>query len=180
NLGLIHLLPKILEEAVQVRADLGYPIMVTPFSQFVGSQAAINVIKGERYGQVTDQVIQYATGLWGEEAASEVDPNIKDKLLSGPRAKEFAAWVPPQPTLEEVRDKFGGSSVNDDQLLMYYVVGKDDVDALRDAGAPKEYISARTPLLMLLQQLTRRECSQIYIQTKGMTLALEKKAAASR
>ena len=63
---------------------------------------------------------------------------------------------------------------------MYYVVGKDDVDALRDAGAPKEYISTRTPLLMLLQQLTRRECSQIYIQTKGMTVALGKKAAASR
>jgi oxaloacetate decarboxylase alpha subunit len=180
NLGLIHLLPKILEEAVQVRADLGYPIMVTPFSQFVGSQAAINVIKGERYGQVTDQVIQYATGLWGEEAASEVDSNIKDKLLSGPRAKEFASWVPPQPTLEEVRDKFGGSSVNDDQLLMYYVVGKDDVDALRDVCAPKQYISARTPLLMLLQQLTQRECTQIYIQTKGITLALEKEAATAR
>ena len=88
--------------------------------------------------------------------------------------------MPPQPTLEEVRGKFGGSSVNDDQLLMYYVVGKDDVDALRDVGAPKQYISARTPLLMLLQQLTRRECSQIYVQTKGMTLALEKRAAAPR
>ena len=180
NLGLIHLLPKILEEAVQVRADLGYPIMVTPFSQFVGSQAAINVIKGERYGQVTDQVIQYASGLWGEEAASEVDPNIKDKLLSGPRAKEFASWVPPQPTLEEVRAKFGGSTVNDDQLLMYYVVGKDDVDALREVGHPKEYISARKPLLMLLQNLTRRECNQIYIQRKDMTIALAKRAATGR
>jgi oxaloacetate decarboxylase (Na+ extruding) subunit alpha len=180
NLGLIHLLPKILEEAVQVRADLGYPIMVTPFSQFVGSQAAINVIKGERYGQVTDQVIQYATGLWGEEAASEVDPNIKDKLLSGPRAKEFARWVPPQPTLEEVRDKFGGSQLSDDQLLMYYVVGKSDVDALRHAGAPKEYISARRPLLRLLQELTRREFNQIYISRKGMSVALKKGAAAGR
>jgi hypothetical protein len=63
---------------------------------------------------------------------------------------------------------------------MYYVVGKDDVDALRDVGAPKEYISARSPLVMLLQQLTRRECNQIYIRTKGMTLALEKRPAALR
>jgi hypothetical protein len=63
---------------------------------------------------------------------------------------------------------------------MYYVVGKDDVDALRDVCAPKQYISARTPLLMLLQQLTQRECTQIYIQTKGITLALEKKAATAR
>jgi oxaloacetate decarboxylase (Na+ extruding) subunit alpha len=177
NLGLIHLLPKILEEAMQVRADLGYPIMVTPFSQFVGSQAAINVIKGERYTQVTDQVIQYATGLWGEEAASEVDPAIKDRLLGGPRAKEFASWVPPQPTLQEVRDKFGGSIVSDDQLLMYYVVGKDDVEALRCVGRPKEYISATKPLLMLLQQLTRRKYNQIYIQKKDVKLTLAKSSA---
>jgi hypothetical protein len=63
---------------------------------------------------------------------------------------------------------------------MYYVVGKDDVDALRHVGAPKQYISARRPLVMLLQQLTQRECTQIYIRTKDMTLALEKKAAAAR
>ena len=63
---------------------------------------------------------------------------------------------------------------------MYYVVGKDDVDALRDAGGPKEYISARTPLVMLLQQLSRRQCTQIYIRTKEMTLALEKRLAAGR
>jgi pyruvate/oxaloacetate carboxyltransferase len=45
NLGLLDRLPEVMEEANQVRKDLGYPIMVTPFSQFVGSQAAINVIK---------------------------------------------------------------------------------------------------------------------------------------
>src|SRR3990172_7866212 len=56
NIGMLDRLDKVLEEAVRVRADLGYPIMVTPFSHFVGSQAAINVIKGERYAQVTDQV----------------------------------------------------------------------------------------------------------------------------
>ena len=48
NLGLIHLLPKILEEAMQVRTDLGYPIMVTPFSQFVGSQAARTIQPSHR------------------------------------------------------------------------------------------------------------------------------------
>ena len=47
-------LQEVLEETAQVRAELGYPIMVTPFAQFVGSQAAINVILGERYKEVTD------------------------------------------------------------------------------------------------------------------------------
>jgi len=177
NLGMLHRLDEVLEEAVRVRADLGYPIMVTPFSQFVGSQAAINVIRGERYSQVTDQVIQYALGHWGEEAADEVDPNIRDKLLDLPRAKEFAGWHPPQPSLKEVRARLGGPGVNDDELLMRYVVGKDDVEAMRAAAAPREYISARKPLLTLLQDLTRRtECRQIYIQKDGLSVTLEKRA----
>ncbi len=47
--GVEDRLPEVLEETARVRADFGYPIMVTPLSQFVGSQAAINVIVGERY-----------------------------------------------------------------------------------------------------------------------------------
>src|SRR5205823_2013328 len=72
-----------LEEAARVRAEFGYPIMVTPLSQFVGSQAAINVIVGERYKEVTDQVIQYALGFWGKEAPDLMDPDVKDKILAG-------------------------------------------------------------------------------------------------
>ncbi|HEY7221089.1 MAG TPA: hypothetical protein VH985_22140 [Candidatus Binatia bacterium] len=176
NLGMLHRLPEVLEEAIRVRADLGYPIMVTPLSQFVGSQAAINVIKGERYAEVTDQVIQYAVGLWGEEAASEVDPQVRAKILDRPRAKEFAAWQPPQPTIEELRRKLGGPSLSDDELLMRYVVGSDDVAAMRAAGPPKEYSDTRNPLLTLLQELTRRsDCSQIYVRKDGFALALEKR-----
>jgi oxaloacetate decarboxylase alpha subunit len=161
---------------MQVRAELGYPIMVTPFSQFVGSQAAINVIKGERYAQVTDQVIQYALGIWGAEAASEVDRNIKDKILDRPRAKEFAAWEAPQPSIQEVRSKLGGPAVSDDELLMRYVVGNEDVEALRTAGAPKDYSDGQKPILALLRDLSRRkDCSQISIRKDGLFLTLEKR-----
>ena len=180
NLGMLERLNEVLEEVVQVRADLGYPIMVTPFSQFVGSQAAINIIRGERYAEVTDQVIQYALGHWGKEAASEVDPNVKDKLLDRPRAKEFAVWQPPQPSLKEVRAKLDGSAISDDELLMRYVVGKDDVEAMRAACSPKEYVSAKKPLLTLLQDLTRRaDCRQIYIQKKEFSVTLERRAEAA-
>jgi oxaloacetate decarboxylase alpha subunit len=179
NIGMLHRLDEVLKEAVQVRADLGYPIMVTPFSQFVGSQAAINVIKGERYLEVVDQVIQYALGFWGEEAASEVDANTKEKILARPRAKEFAGWQPPQPTIEEVRNKLGGIALGDDELLMRYVVGKDDVDALKSAAGPKEYMDARNPLVTLIQELSRRaDCSQIYVRKPGLSLILEKREAA--
>jgi oxaloacetate decarboxylase (Na+ extruding) subunit alpha len=178
NIGMLHRLDEVLDEAVQVRADLGYPIMVTPFSQFVGSQAAINVIKGERYAEVIDQVIQYACGLWGAEAASEVVLNIRDKILDRPRAKEFANWEPPQPSIEEVRNKLGGPSLSDDELLMRYVVGKDDVEGLRTASAPKEYSDARKPLLALLRDLAqRKDCNQIYVRKDGFSVTFEKRAS---
>jgi oxaloacetate decarboxylase alpha subunit len=176
KIGMLHRLDEVLEETVKVRAELGYPIMVTPFSQFVGSQAAINVIKGERYAQVTDQVIQYALGIWGAEAASEVQPDIKDKILDRPRAKEFAAWQPPQPTIEDVRSKLGGPSLSDDELLMRYVVGSEDVEALRTAGAPKEYSDTHKPIVILLRDLAqRKDCHQILIRKHGMSLRLEKR-----
>jgi oxaloacetate decarboxylase alpha subunit len=176
NIGMLHRLDEVLAEAVQVRADLGYPIMVTPFSQFVGSQAAINIIKGDRYAQVTDQVIQYALGFWGAEAASEVDANVKEKLLSRARAKEFAQWQPPQPTLEEVRSKLGGPGVGDDELLMRYVVGNEDVEALKSAAAPKEYLNGGNPLLTLIEELSRRvDCNRICVRKAGLSVVLEKR-----
>jgi oxaloacetate decarboxylase alpha subunit len=180
NLGLLDRLPQVLEECVRVREDLGYPIMVTPFSQFVGSQAAINVIKNERYAEVTDQVIQYAAGFWGAEAASEVKPEIKAKILDRPRAKEFARWRPPQPTISQLRNKLGGPSLGDDELLMRYVVGHEDVEAMRAAGAPELYSDRRNPLLALVQELSRRkDCSQIYVRKDGFSLALERRASRS-
>jgi oxaloacetate decarboxylase alpha subunit len=176
NLGMLDRLPAVLEETIQVRKDLGYPIMVTPLSQFVGSQAAINVIKGERYAQVTDQVIQYATGHWGEEAAAEVEPEIRAKILDRARAKEFAAWQPPQPTIQELRSKLGGPNLSDDELLMRYVVGNEDVAAMRAAGAPRQYRDARNPLLTLVRELSqRKDLSRIHVSKTGFELLLGKR-----
>ena len=61
--GLENKMEAALEESGRVRAEFGYPIMVTPLSQYVGTQAAINVILGDRYKEVPDQVIQYALGI---------------------------------------------------------------------------------------------------------------------
>ena len=86
--------------------------MVTPYSQFVGSQCAINVILGKRYEQVTDEVIQYAMGAWGEEECSSTDPDVRDRILDRPRAKELAGWQPPDTSVEELREKIGGPGVS--------------------------------------------------------------------
>ncbi|OGQ49447.1 MAG: hypothetical protein A3I10_02690 [Deltaproteobacteria bacterium RIFCSPLOWO2_02_FULL_57_26] len=177
RVGLEDRLEKALEEAALVRAEFGYPIMVTPLSQYVGSQAAINVIVGERYKEVTDQVIQYALGLWGKEGGTSMDPNVKDKILNRPRARELAKWEPPEPSVQEIRRKHGGPGISDEELLLRWILSKDEIAAMRAAGPPKEYLSAAQPLVALIEELSKRsDCSQIRLQKGDLLVALEKKS----
>ena len=175
--GLEHRLEETLEEATRVRAEFGYPIMVTPLSQFVGSQAAINVIVGERYKQVTDSVIQYALGRWGKEGGSSMDPNVKDKIMSRSRAKELARWEPPEPSIQELRRKLGGRGVSDEDLLLRLILSKDEIEAAHVGGPPNEYHSARQPLVTLIKDLTKRSYfSQIRMQKGRLSLTLGKRS----
>lgn len=173
KVGMEGRVEEVLEEVGRVRAEFGYPIMVTPYSQFVGVQAAMNVILGERYKEVTDEVIQYALGLWGEEESSSMDGEVKDRILSRPRAKEIARWEMPEVGLKELRERFGGSS--DDELLLRYFAGREEVEAMRASGPPREYLSLGRPLLALISELTKKkDCRQIYIRRGNFSLRLEK------
>src|SRR3989338_7744368 len=120
--GLESKMEEVLEEAARVRAEFGYPIMVTPLSQYVGAQAAINVILCERYKEVVAQVLQYALGIWVNEATQVMDPDIKAKILNRPRAKEWEGWTPPEPSLAEVRRKFP-SRISDEELILRFFAG---------------------------------------------------------
>ncbi|MBM2802801.1 MAG: Pyruvate carboxyltransferase protein [Deltaproteobacteria bacterium] len=169
-------LPETLEETARVRADFGYPIMVTPLSQFVVSQAAINVIVGERYKEVTDQVIQYALGFWGKEAPALLDADTKDKILSRRRAKDWQNWTPPDLSLHQVRQKLG-ATISDEELLLRVYAGPDAVAALMSNGAPKAKLDAKQPLLNLIEELTKKKnCSHIYIRRDGVSLTLGRAA----
>jgi oxaloacetate decarboxylase alpha subunit len=175
-----HKTDQALEETRQVRAELGYPIMVTPLSQFVGSQAAINVIVGERYKEVTDQIIQYALGYWGREGAELLDPVIKAKILDRPRAREWAQWQPPEPTVAEVRKKMNAEGVSDEELLLRWNLSVEEIAAMRGAGAPKEYLTARQPLVNLIDALTKRtDYRQIVIQKGDMVVSLNRGSASA-
>jgi oxaloacetate decarboxylase (Na+ extruding) subunit alpha len=135
----------------------------------------------ERYKEITDQVIQYALGFWGKEAPDLMDPDVKDKILSRSRAKEWERWAPSDPSLEEIRSRFGGPSISDDELLLRVYAGEEAVKALYTAGAPKEFLNGRQPLIRLIEALSRKkECSQIYIHRNGFSLALGKTANSAR
>ena len=177
KVGLEHKIDEALQETMRVRAELGYPIMVTPLSQFVGSQAAINVIVGERYKEVTDQIIQYALGYWGKEGAELMAPEVKAKVLDRPRAKEWAAWQPPEPSVAEIRKKMNAESCTDEELLLRWNLGAEEIEAMRAAGPPKEYLTAQQPLVNLLEALSKRkDYRQIVIKKGDMVVSFQREA----
>ena len=178
TVGMGDRLEETLEEAGRVREEYGYPIMVTPLAQFVGTQAAVNVMAGERYKEVTDQSIQYALGYWGEEGARLMDPEVKDRILSRPRAREWESWTWPEPSLDEVRRKFGGPGVSDEELVIRVVAGPDSVREMLAAGAPREFLDASRPVSVLVKQLAAaRELRQVHIRRGDLALRLEQRDA---
>ena len=143
EVGMIDRLDEILEEVVLVRKDFGYPVMATPFSQIVGAQAIENVIAGERYKQFTDEAIKYILGYYGE-AAGPIDQNMKDRMMSLPRTKEFLNWQPENylKSVEELRKEIG-PDLSDDELLLKILIPGQPVkrtdqkkEAKRPAGRP--------------------------------------------
>jgi oxaloacetate decarboxylase alpha subunit len=71
---------KVFEELPRVRAELGYPPLVTPTSQIIGIQAVMNVLADERYELVPQETRDYVRGLYGKPPAS-IDPHVKRKIL---------------------------------------------------------------------------------------------------
>jgi oxaloacetate decarboxylase alpha subunit len=170
-----------LEEAARVREEWGWPIMVTPLSQFVGSQAAINVITGERYKEVTDQTIYYALGYWGgDEAIQGMHPDVRDKIRARPRAREIMATPPREPTPEEFRARYGGPGVSEEEMLLRMECSEAELAAMRAAGPPRRYdtLDATSPLVTLVAQLTQRaDRRYVHIAKGDLSLTLAREAA---
>jgi pyruvate/oxaloacetate carboxyltransferase len=125
EVGMEHRLHEILEEVVLVRREFGYPVMATPYSQVVGAQAVENVVSGERYKQIPDEVVKYVLGYYGEPAAP-IDPNVMDRVMSSPRVKQFMNWKPEgyDKSVEEFRRELGPELSDDELLLKILIPGK--------------------------------------------------------
>src|SRR5690606_21886712 len=109
--GLAGRLDEVLEECIQIRRELGYPIMITPYSQYVCTQAAVNVATGERYRSVIDPLIRFAQGAFGEDSGYLwMDQDLRDRFLGLPRADELDA-LHERPmedvSLAQAREMFG-------------------------------------------------------------------------
>lgn len=180
-----HRLDEVLEECVQVREDLGYPIMITPFSQYVATQAAINVASGERYGVVIDELVRFAAGRYGEDSGyTWMDQNLQDRFLAMPRAQELAI-IDERPiedvSLHDVRQSIGAPGLSDDDLLLRVIMqGTSEIDAMRAAGPPRRYSSAGMPLLTLVERLTQSiGIRYVRVQHGGDAITVQNRAGAA-
>ena len=167
-------LDDVLEETGRVRRELGYPGMATPFSQLVGTLAVLNIVTGERYAVIPDEVIQYAGGHYGEPVAP-IDPDVLDRIMAAPRAKEVLAEPPEQPTLAELRKRHG--TEDDDELILRALVPAADLERMRAAGPVKrDFPILSAPELEQVRKLMALSTSK-YVELETATLSVSLRRA---
>ena len=133
-------LEAVLAEMPSVRKDLGYPPLVTPTSQMVGAQAALNVMTGKRYSVVALETRNYVMGLYGE-APGEIGAEIKAKVLG---KKEPITCRPAdllKPGLEKARTEAGSMAKSEEDVLTYALfpdIAKDYFEHRDNIGANQQ------------------------------------------
>lgn len=160
SVGLEDRMTEILEEAGRVRADLGYPIVVSPFAQYIVTQAVLNLMsmdKGQpRYESVPDEVRLYVRGGYGE-IVGEIDQTLYDKITRGQEKITERAGALIEPGIARIR-KSRGPFASDDDLLLAAFYDRTQYAALKAAGPINtEYRLANTPLLTLMKEVARRD-----------------------
>lgn len=111
-------LNEVLEEVPRVRADLGYPPLVTPSSQMVGVQATTNVLIGERYKNISKEIKAYIGGEYGR-APGKINPELQKKVLGDkePVTCRYADLL--EPLMEKTTKELGSKARNEEDVLSY-------------------------------------------------------------
>jgi oxaloacetate decarboxylase alpha subunit len=107
-----------LAETPKVRADMGYPPLVTPTSQMVGVQAVRNVLDGQRYKTVSKEIKAYCRGEYGTTPAP-IDPEIQKQILGDEKPLEGRYADTLAPIVEPTRQKLEGIARSDEDVLSY-------------------------------------------------------------
>ena len=177
-------LPELEEEVIRVCAETGEPHMITPYSQFVCTQAALNVALGERYKIVIDEYIMFAMGNYSEDSGYlEMDQNLKDHFLSLPRAKELAAQTAAQEAaqnmpLSEFKKQFGDNLTDEEFLLRYIMNGTKEIDVMREATKDRPwrtFSGVDSPILDLIGALDKQpKVTMVQVKHDDKTLILKR------
>ena len=168
--GLMHKFDQVLEETARVFRELGWPAMVTPFSQLVGTQAVLNVMQGERYRTIPDEVKKYALGYYGKLLAP-IEPNVLDRIIANGSSAIALQPRPPAPAVASLRRKY--PYLSDEERLLRHLYAGSQVDDMRAAGPLQTEYHFDQPIVRLLKELAkRRNPGRIAISKGPMRLEL--------
>lgn len=131
QMGLADRFDDVLAECGRVREELGWPIMITPFSQLVGTQAVLNVVQGDRYRVVPNEVKKYALGHYGKLLAP-VHQSVLDRIVENGSSEIGTRPAALEPAVPALRKQYAGRS--DDELLLRYMFAGNQVDDMYAAG----------------------------------------------
>jgi oxaloacetate decarboxylase alpha subunit len=171
--GLSHKFGELLEECARVRRELAWPIMITPFAQFVGTQAVLNVIHGERYRHVPNEVKKYVLGYYGK-LLGPVDPDVFDRIVANGSKDIPLKPSTPDSLVKKMRNRY--PTVDDEELLLRMMFAGGQVDQmLKDKGQANPSI-VNASVIDLIRTLAKAETpGRIAISRSEFSLAMSKK-----
>ncbi len=115
-------LDEVLKEVPNVRKDLGYPPLVTPLSQMVGTQAVLNVIAGERYKMVPKEINDYLHGKYGKSPAP-VDEEVRKKIIGDDPVITYRPADDLKPEFQELKKQYKNIAKSDEDVLSIALFG---------------------------------------------------------
>lgn len=127
----------VLREVPRVRADLGYPPLVTPMSQMVGTQALFNVLTGERYKLVPKEIKDYVKGQYGKAPAS-IDEEVKKKIIGDDEVITVRPADLLEPEFEKIKLEAGALAKCDEDVITYALFPQVAPNFLENKYNPKK------------------------------------------
>lgn len=149
----------VLDEIPKVRADMGYPPLVTPSSQIVGTQATLNVVMGERYKVIPEEVKQYVRGYYGRPPAP-INPELKKKAIGDEEPITCRPAEMLSPGWERAKTEIGNLAKSEEDVLSYALfpqVAKPFFERRSTGMGGKEEIAAAIAAMLLEQQQKKAE-----------------------
>ena len=135
----IEKLPEALEEVTRVRKDMGYPPLVTPTSQIVGTQAVMNVLTGERYKMIPQEVKSYVKGMYGLSPAP-IDPKLVKKILGDEKPIDHRPADDLKPILPTATKGISNPELiqNEEDILSYCLFPEVSMEYFKWRALPKD------------------------------------------
>lgn len=171
--GAIEKLDEALEEVTKVRKDLGYPPLVTPTSQIVGTQAVMNVITGERYKVVPQEVKNYVKGMYGRSPAP-IDPKFIKQILGNEKPIDHRPADDLKPMLPNATKNVANPELitNEEDILSYCLFPEVSMEYFKWRALPEDK-RPKTPADIEIEEFTKAPAAEkkVAVATAGSEAA---------